>query len=549
LRSKFTASSKQDCSLAYASFAIPAAARISAAAAVLLLAIIAIWLRLPGILDRPFHLDEAVQAIKTAELMENGRYRYDPTNHHGPTLYYLSAALHKLSGIQSRSGMSAFSVRLAPLIALVALVFAPLLFIRWLTPWGVVIASALTACSPAFVFYGGYFIQETMFVLLLCLAFYFYWQVRPHGELRDRLLWEAGLGAAAGLAISSKETAVIHLGTAALAAFGVHWFYPGRPLLPAKARGPWRWVALILPWPLAILLGMVIIYGFYSSFGQQPDGFSDFLLSYYLYVQRALGEGMGSAHTHPWWFYWRILLWYKIAPGPVWNELPIVIGALIGVTLYLTRQLPGPTRAMALFLTIYTVTTAAVYCILSYKTPWLLLGFFHGFILLCGCTGSLIYKRRWFVQIAAAALLLIVCSWMISLSRKTVGRFNADPRNPYVYAHTGQDVLRLSKRLNDLAAHAPEGYNSVVKIVTTDYWPLPWYLRNFTQVGYWNKPPENADAPFILTDPETAEQLQPAFKEQYTTEFYGLRPGKLLLLYVRKSIWDSYLSSLQSPSP
>ena len=316
---------------------------------------------MPGIFERPFHVDEAVQAIKTAELMEEGRYRYDPTNHHGPTLYYMSDALHWMAGVRTRAGMSDFSVRLAPLIASVLLVFIPLLFIRWLTPWGVVIVSALTAVSPAFVFYGGYFIQETMFVLLLVTAFYFYWELRPHGDLRDRLLWEAGLGIGAGLALSTKETAVIHWGAAFVAAFSVHFIYRGRPLIHHKSRGAWRWVALVLPWPLAILLGLVVTYGFYTSFGQQPDGFSDFMLSYYLYLQRGMGEGMGNMHSHPWWFYWRTLLWHKTAPGPVWTELPILAGGVLAMALFAARALPVPVRPMALFITMYTLLTAAVY--------------------------------------------------------------------------------------------------------------------------------------------------------------------------------------------
>ena len=39
---------------------------------------------------RPMHADEANQAVKFGDLLERGQYRFDPQDHHGPTLYYLT---------------------------------------------------------------------------------------------------------------------------------------------------------------------------------------------------------------------------------------------------------------------------------------------------------------------------------------------------------------------------------------------------------------------------------------------------------------------------
>jgi predicted membrane-bound mannosyltransferase len=52
--------------------------------------IVAGWLRLHDLGSRPMHADEANQAVKLGALLERGEYRFDPYDHHGPTLYYFA---------------------------------------------------------------------------------------------------------------------------------------------------------------------------------------------------------------------------------------------------------------------------------------------------------------------------------------------------------------------------------------------------------------------------------------------------------------------------
>ena len=57
---------------------------------------LALW---PPRLDqRPMHNDEAVNGIKFGQLWEHGGYKYDPNEHHGPSLYYATLALSRLTG-------------------------------------------------------------------------------------------------------------------------------------------------------------------------------------------------------------------------------------------------------------------------------------------------------------------------------------------------------------------------------------------------------------------------------------------------------------------
>ncbi len=47
-------------------------------------------IRLPRLATRPMHGDEANQAVKAGVLWKPAIYRYDPDEHHGPSLYWLT---------------------------------------------------------------------------------------------------------------------------------------------------------------------------------------------------------------------------------------------------------------------------------------------------------------------------------------------------------------------------------------------------------------------------------------------------------------------------
>ena len=65
---------------------------------------------------RPFHVDEAVQAVKAGELYDGGQYIYNPFEYHGPSLYYFTLPVLKLSGAKSFAESSDASFRLVPVL-------------------------------------------------------------------------------------------------------------------------------------------------------------------------------------------------------------------------------------------------------------------------------------------------------------------------------------------------------------------------------------------------------------------------------------------------
>ena len=62
--------------------------------------------------------------------------------------------------------------------------------------------------------------------------------------------------------------------------------------------------------------------------------------------------------------------------------------------------------------------------------------------------------------------------------------------------------------LEQLRAVAPGAALDEVAVIGGDYWPLPWYLRAFEKIGYWQEPPPDlAKFPLVFAMPESAEAV------------------------------------------
>jgi predicted membrane-bound mannosyltransferase len=215
-----------------------------------------------------------------------------------------------------------------------------------------------------------------------------------------------------------------------------------------------------------------------------------------------------------------------------------------------------PSLALARFLTFYTLALIALYSAVSYKTPWCLLSFLHGLILLAGLGAAVLVRGvpTLPAKIAVAGLLAAGLWPLHGESQWFNGRLAADARNPYVYAHSSTDVKNLAAQAERLAAVSPAGHELIIHVVTPEnYWPLPWYLRRFNRdhIGYWQDaeawwrdtrtlPPP---AVVILTS-DVQESVDERLSGPYNRQMiYGLRPGVLLSVYVQQDLWDAMLAS------
>jgi uncharacterized protein (TIGR03663 family) len=298
---------------------------------------------------------------------------------------------------------------------------------------------------------------------------------------------------------------------------------------------------------LAVVAALVVSFFLFSSFLQNPEGFWHSILSFQIYFVRA---GEGGFHVHPWYYYLQILVFSRPKTGPLWTEGLVLILALAGcVAAFKTRSASEIPARFQKFLVFYTALSAAAYSLLPYKTPWNILPFYFGFILLAGAGLSAVIDARGY-RACRLSLALLITAALLHLGIQSYRAnfvYPADPRNPYVYAQTSPDFLKLVRRVEDISSRCPERRNLLIKVIAGPYetWPLPWYLRGYERVGYWTSVEEAGDLgspPLIVTSAEEADKLEAVLNTTYQSEFYGLRPGVLLALHVRDDIWDSVFS-------
>ncbi|HEU4510388.1 MAG TPA: hypothetical protein VFR78_19290, partial [Pyrinomonadaceae bacterium] len=108
-----------------------------------------------------------------------------------------------------------------------------------------------------------------------------------------------------------------------------------------------------------------------------------------------------------------------------------------------------------------------------------------------------------------------------------------------VYAHTTRPTLDLVNEIEKIAK-AESGERTGISILSVDYWPLPWYLRDYTRVGYFGRMAATTEPIIIASESQKAE-VEANFGELYEQVMskqpggtFELRPGVKLLLYHRR---------------
>src|SRR5262249_47213957 len=219
-----------------------------------------------------------------------GTFKYDPNEHHGPTLYYATQLIERLSAAPDFDQFTEARFRLVTVGFGVGLVLLLVLTVDGLGRRATLWAALFLAVSPAFVFYSRYYIHEMLLIVFTALALgsgWRYWQSRRVG-------WALLAGAAIGLMDATKETFVLNLAAAVLAA-GFNWgwsrFVDAGPPLDSARRLNWlHLTAALVVW---FITGLVL----FSSFFTNSAGPLDSLRTYLPWLQRAEGE---SPHINPW---------------------------------------------------------------------------------------------------------------------------------------------------------------------------------------------------------------------------------------------------------
>lgn len=267
----------------------------------------------------------------------------------------------------------------------------------------------------------------------------------------------------------------------------------------------------------------------------------------------------------------------------------------------------GPCAHSCLFvryLILYALFQWLFYSLISYKTPWCILAFWQPTILLAGVGMSTIITRGsrmvlwsllvfgllaaatvgglslidhfpahkanwpritwqvWTIIAAVGALsvaagflpapvlrILLVPALAFALyhqgeqSWRSNYSMSSDWRNPWVHSHPMRKMFDITRRIDQVAAVAPEKNRILIKGFTKDIWPLPYYLRNYPNVGYWDHVPDDVDAAVILCEPEQLDQVNERAKARYHHSIEGLRPTVTRMLLIREDLWQAFLKT------
>jgi uncharacterized protein (TIGR03663 family) len=478
-------------------------------AAFLLIALLGLLIRLPQLDARPMHTDEAVNAYIIGQLLSGGSFTYDSHDRHGPLLAAIALPLVRMQGAKKFSDLSESELRLTTVIAgsVTILLCSAALEMCGLLPC--LIAAMLFACAPLPVYYDRYFIHESLFVAATFGLILIGWNACKRGSALQLTI----VGASAALMLACKETALLHF--LALSVGGLvfwRWSLRGK-----RFAGSLRPKAVLG----AVLVFLLVIVMFFTWFGSNWKALSALLQAVPDTFVRASGEG----HQKPAWYFAELLT-------HDWSGKIIVTLACIGFLQTIRKRDPSAYG----FLAFYSLFLVVIYSLIPYKTPWLALNFWLPTALFCGkAVDSFLHirKKHPAVRFALPAFCMVAAvaaaSSIAHDTRQRVFLHPADETNPYAYAHTSEDLLGLPIEIDRLIKQ-----NAIVTpriaVIASDPWPLPWYLRHYSEVGFWQpgRPLDKAD--FYITSTEVAEQYQDQLQD-FRPEFFGSRPGVLILLW------------------
>jgi uncharacterized protein (TIGR03663 family) len=359
---------------------------------------------------------------------------------------------------------------------------------------------------------------------------------------------------------ATKETCII--------AFGAMFLAVLLTLMTARPKGSIANLAkAVKPSHLiaGIVAGVIVSALFFSSFLSNPGGVLDSVRTYVTYFDRAGGSNL---HDHPWHYYLKMLIYFRYGDGPIWTEGLIVFLAAVGFLAAMMKKGPASANIQLLrFIAFYTLIMTVVYSAIPYKTPWCVLGFLHGMILLAG-VGAVVLVRlvpNVLPRLIILCLLLDASVHLTWQAYRCSYRYEADSRNPYVYAHPTKDVFAVVQRVDEMARamekmarENPDKMKMHIQVICPgkDYWPLPWYFRRFDKdiIGWWDHvDPDTPSAPLIIASPEVEASLTNKLynltpledRQMYLFLFekpyyMWLRPKVKLLGFVRKDLWDYF---------
>lgn len=557
---------------------------------------IAVFLRFYDLALKPLHHDEGVNGYFLITLFRDGVYKYDPTNYHGPTLYYISLFFTKLFGLETlpiRWSVAVFGV------LTVVLIF----FLKdYIGKIGSLTAALFVALSPGMVFISRYFIHEMFFVFLslaMVLSVLFFIEKRRAGYFAVAwlalILFVCFLPSALNLAnlVGSENITfvwvlrgVFFLIEAVLVFFIIRMLLDwdeGRPiylmlasvsamLLLATKETAFITIGTVLIAAFCVYLWQKIYAGMGFDIGR--DDLSPVALRFATFKEK-LGDGknkiiiilvcaaifvyVGVLFFSSFFTYWEgvgkffeaYTVWTKTGSRDhtqngtfayvKWLlkiESPILILSAVGALIALIKA----RHKFAVFAAFWAFGLFLAYTIIPYKTPWLALSFLLPMAIIAGYGINELCLARDAVLKMLAGLLTAAAIGILGYQSYDFNFVRYDDDSiPYVYAHTTRGFLDLVKQIEFYAEKSGKGRDATIEVVSPDYWAMPWYTRDYPKANYHGRIVPSATSEMIVAkkDDQEADVIREYSAHYKWVGTYPLRPGVELLLLVRKDLADA----------
>ncbi len=483
-------------------------------------------LRFYDLTAKVLHHDEGVNGMFMTNLFRTGYYHYDPSNFHGPTLYYFAWITTTVNSFfYGKDGLSTFAIRSVTALFGLGLVWLLLALRRELGAAGALGAAALMAVSPGFVFFSRYFIHEVLFSFFTLAVVMAVLRYRESSQPRYLMM----ASASAALLGATKETWVITVAVwlIALLCTWAYFYARNRYLEKTKPSSPPNFPVKAGPAPssrrrktqlyltAAAVFAAIWVVLYSSFFTNFPQGVYDSVRTFGYWFTTS-----GSANLYPWTKYFD---WLGL------TELSAFALGSMGITFAL---FDGRSR-FTVFSAFWSIGILAAYCLVPYKTPWNALSFLLPFIMMGGVALQQLYRwiGRWTMLLAAPAL-----AW--SFYQAVDISFNRydDETAGYSYAHTRRDFLNLVNEIESIAAGNPAGKEIGITVMSPEHWPLPWYLRDYPKAGYFGKVVPTTEPIIIAHDNQRAEVERALGNKYRLLSGHDLRPGNRLYLYLRRDV-------------
>ena len=283
--------------------------------------------------------------------------------------------------------------------------------------------------------------------------------------------------------------------------------------------------ALIIAASVALIVYLTVL--FFSSFFTYAAGVNAFFEAYAIWLKTGSKD-----HTQNG-------IWAYIDWG-MKSDSPIMILSLVGLLIALMK---GKNR-FAMFAGLWAFGLFLAYSIIPYKTPWLALSFLLPMCIAAGYAIGEVLEPKFLDAKANAitkALGYSVAVMSISLLAYFTYDLNFvrydDEDAPMVYAHTQREFLDMVADIERFAAESGKGKETAIDIVSPDYWPLVWYLKDYPKAVFHGRIADSTAEMIVAKKNDQDADVKRMYSGNYDYyASYKLRSGVDLVLLVRKDL-------------